>query len=161
MRIKGLGASDAVPIVWSTAMPVSVNGQVSVDLNAIYSSIDMVQSQLDDIAAKCSNIESIYNKVANGVNTISQKPGQVYIGTLIINTPLTTWDTSTALYSGVTIKAATSNTGRDVMIDGNGEGNAGYPLSAGQSIFIETNNLQNLFFSSSGIYPVTIHYIAS
>jgi len=161
VRIKGLGASDAVPVVWSTAMPVSVNGQVSVDLNAIYSSIDMVQSQLDDIAAKCSNIESIYNKVANGVNTISQKPGQVYIGTLIINTPLTTWDTSTALYSGVTIKAATSNTGRDVMIDGNGEGNAGYPLSAGQSIFIETNNLQNLFFSSSGIYPVTIHYIAS
>lgn len=161
VRVKGLGAGDAVPVVWSTAMPVSVSGQVSVDLNTIYDSVNKVKTQLDDISYKCANIESIYKKVANGVNTISQKPGQVYIGTLVINSPMTTWDTSTALYSGVTVKAATTNSGRDVVIDGNAEGSAGYPLSAGQSIFIETNNLQNLFFSSSGIYPVTIHYIAS
>lgn len=161
VRVKGLGAGDAVPVVWSTAMPVSVSGQVSVDLNAIYDSITGVQTQLDDIAIKCANIESIYNKVNNGVNTISQKPGQVYVGSLIINTPVTTFPDSTALYSGITIRSATSNSGRDVLIDGNGEGSGGYPLSSGQSIFIETNNLQNLSFSSSGIYPVTIHYIAS
>lgn len=161
VRIKGLGAADAVPVVWSSAMPVSVNGQVSVDLNALYASMTTMQTQLDDIASKCTNIESIYTRVVNGINTTSQKPGQVYIGTLIINSPLTTFETSTALYSGITIKAATSNSGRDVIIDGNAEGNDGYPLSSGQSIFIETNNLQNVFFSSSGIYPVTIHYIAS
>ena len=142
-------------------MPVSVSGQVSVDLNALYGSMVDMQSQLDDIASKCTNIEAIYNKVTNGINTTSQKPGQVYIGTLTITVPVTTFENSTALYSGITIKAATSNSGRDVIIEGNGEGNTGYPLSSGQSIFIETNNLQNLFFSSSGVYPVTIHYIAS
>jgi hypothetical protein len=61
----------------------------------------------------------------------------------------------------VTIRAATSNLTKDVLISGNGEGNDGYPLSSGQSIFIETNNLQNLFFESSSTYPIRIHYIAS
>jgi len=162
VRIKGLGASDAVPVVWSTSMPVSIDGAVSVDLNALYASLQVVQSQLTDLQTQCSSIESIYNKVATGVSTVSQKPGQVYIGTLTINSPMTTFDTSTALYSGITIKASATNTGKDVVIEGNGESNGtGYPLSSGQSIFIETNNLQNLFFSSSGTYPVTINYIAS
>jgi len=161
VRVKGLGSGDAVPVIWSTAMPVSVSGQVAVDLNAVNASIVQVQSQLQDIQTKCSDIENIYNKVANGINTISQKPGQVYIGVLDITSALTTFPTSTALYSGVTIRAATSNLTKDVLISGNGEGNDGYPLSSGQSIFIETNNLQNLFFESSNTYPIRIHYIAS
>jgi hypothetical protein len=156
-----LGANDAVPVVWSTAMPVSVNGAVSVDLNALYASLQLVQGQLTDIQSLCTNIDSIYTKVSNGVSTVNQKPGQTYIGTLTISSPATTFENSTALYSGITIKAAASNSSKDVLIEGNGSSSGEYPLSAGQSIFIETNNLQNVFFSSSGTYPVTIHYIAS
>jgi hypothetical protein len=162
VRIKGLGANSDVPVTWSTAMPVSVSGAVTVDLDAINTRLTTIQSQLTDLQTKTNNISTISNKLTTGVNTTSLKPSQVYYGNLTITSVATTFEESTALYSGITIKAATTNGTKDVIISGNAPGGGGgYPLSAGQSIFIETNNLQNLFFESSAGYPVTINYIAS
>ena len=118
VRVKGLGSGDAVPVIWSSALPVSVNGQVTVDLNSVYNSLTSIQNELDQIKTNSEKIETIYNKLTTGINTVLQKPSQTYIGTLTISSAQTTFSASTALYSGITIKAATTNTGKDVLIKG-------------------------------------------
>lgn len=162
VRVKGLGAGDALPVLWSTAMPVSVSGLVTVDLNLVNTALTTIQSQLVGLQADVDYVSDIYSKLGTGINTVPVKPSQVQSGILTISSSRTTFAQSVALYSGITIKAASSNGTKDVVISGNSPQTAGgYPLSAGQSIFIETNNLQNLYFESSGAYPVTINYIAS
>lgn len=162
VRVKGLGSGDAVPVVWSSAQPVSVSGAVTVDLDAINTKLATIQTQLTDLQTKANNISTISTKLTSGVNTVSTKPGQVYYGSLIIPSANTTFAQSTALYSGITIKASSTNSTIDVVVSGNAPGDdTGYPLSAGQSLFVETNNLQNIKFSSSSTYPIVINYIAS
>jgi hypothetical protein len=161
VRVKGLGAGDAVDVTWSTAKPVSVSGAVTVDLDSINTKLTTIQSQLTDLQAKTANVSTISNKLTTGINTVSTKPGQVYYGTVIVSGPVTVLGDSTALYSGITIKAATTNGTKDVIISGNAPGNDGFPLSAGQSLFIETNNLQNISLESFSGYPLTVYFIAS
>jgi hypothetical protein len=162
VRVKGTGASDALPVLWTTAMPVSVSGLVTVDLNLINTALTTIQSQLTGLQAEVDYITDIHSKLSTGINTIPVKPSQVQSGVLTISTSRTTFSQSTALYSGITIKSSSSNGTKDVIISGNSpQTSGGYPLSAGQSMFIETNNLQNLYFESSGAYPVSISYIAS
>lgn len=170
VRVKGLGTNDAVPVVFEGSNSVSVSGPVTVDLNETITRLDTISTNTAVISTVNTNTQNIYNKInsGDGVNTRPIKPGQVYYGSLTVgpSTTAVTFEESTVLYSGVTIKAAISNGTKDVLISGNAAGaagpDAGFPLSAGQTIFIETNNLQNLFFENwTGSGTLKIHYIAS
>lgn len=170
VRVKGLGSNDAVPVVLEGTNSVAVSGPVTVDLNETLTKLDTISTNTGVISTVNTNVENIYNKInsGDGVNTRPVKPGQVYYGYLTIGPGgvSVTFDESTALYSGVTIKAASSNGTKDVIVAGNASGGAGpdsgFPLSAGQTIFIETNNLQNIYFENwSATGTLKIHYIAS
>jgi hypothetical protein len=170
VRVNGQGTSDSVLVTFVGAQPVSVNGPVLVDQSEVISKLNNVISNTAQIATTNTTTANIYNKLnsGDGINTRNVKPGQVYYGFLNVGAggvPVTFPD-STILYSGITIKAAVSNGTKDVVISGNAAGaggaDSGFPLSAGQTIFIETNNLQNLYFENwSGSGTLKIHYIAS
>jgi hypothetical protein len=169
VRVHGLGTNNAVPVTFEGSNSVAISGPVTVDQTEVLGRLDTVITNTALTSTLNTTATNIYNKInsGDGVNTRPVKPGQVYYGHLTVAGTGTkvSFPTSTALYSGLTIKAATSNGARDVIVSGNNGGTSqddGYPLSAGQTIFIETNNLQNISFQNWNTgTTLKIHYIAS
>jgi hypothetical protein len=169
VRVWGLGTSDSVQVSLVGSNSVSVSGPITVDQTEVIGRLDSVVTNTAVTSSVNTTATNIYNKInsGDGINTRPVKPGQVYYGHLTIDGTGTKVSVaqSTALYSGITIKAAVSNGSRDVIVSGNNGGTSqddGYPLSAGQTIFIETNNLQNIKFQNWNTgTTLKIHYIAS
>lgn len=169
VRVWGLGTENSVPVTFVGSNSVSVSGPITVDQTETHGRLDSIITNTAQISAVNSTATNIYNKInsGDGINTRPVKPGQVYYGYLLVPASGTkvSFPSSIGLYSGVTIKASASNGTRDVIVSGNNGGTSqddGYPLSAGQSIFLETNNIQNISFQNwnSGT-TLKIHYIAS
>lgn len=166
VRVKGsLGGNEAVEVGWSSAQDVNIKNTVQVNNTAVVNSIDSIKNnELADIKTNTDNISSIYTKLnGTGVNakiTEITRPSSVYTGALTVTgisggaiTP------SRALNTGITLKAATSNS-VNIFITGNSNSQSSYPLGPGETIFIETNSTTTMSFSvptGSGI----VYYIAS
>lgn len=169
VRVHGLGTSNSVLVSLAGSNSVSISGPVTVDQTDVLGKLDTVITNTAVTSSVNTTATNIYNKInsGDGINTRPVKPGQVYYGHLTVSGTgsKVSFPTSTALYSGITIKAASTNGARDVVVSGNNGGTSqddGYPLSAGQTIFIETNNLQNVSFQNWNTgTTLKIHYIAS
>lgn len=77
-------------------------------------------------------------------------PGVLYSGVKTVTTPGTevALAASQALLSGVTLKATATNTGA-IFVGPNGVSSAtGFPLLAGEILFVETSNLANVYIDA-------------
>lgn len=164
VRVKGtLGAQEAVEVGWSSTQNVAIVGAVQVDNTALVQKVqDLRDVELQTLISNTDNIGLIYNSINNSaVNTkvtSITRPSSVYTGTVGLTGTSYYTIPAKQLFTGVTVKAG-NNGSTDILIKGNGS-NTTYPLSSGEVLFIETNNLSNLSFSApSG--SATFHYIAS
>lgn len=169
VRVQGASTED-VSVSWSSAKPVTVSNSVSINDINLLSSINALP--VSAIKTNTDNITSINTLLAGtGVNAKIvgfDRPGTVHTGAIGVTTGVAITPPSITLRTGVTLKAASTNT-VDVLIRGNGIGPvpgaasvsaSAYPLSPADILFVETGNLSNLsFFVSAG--SATVYYIAS
>lgn len=161
VRIKG-ASTDDVSVSWSSAKPVSVNNVVTINDTNILSSINSLD--IETIKTNTDAISSINNSLTGvGVNANIvnfSRPSTIHTGSWGLTAGIIVTPNSSTLKTGVTLKAATSNS-VDVMIKGNSVNSSfGYPLSPADVLFIETNNLNNISLHiMTG--TATVHYIAS
>jgi hypothetical protein len=161
VRVIG-SSSDDVSVSWSSAKPVTVSNNVSINDINLLSSINALP--VSAIKTNTDNITTINTLLSGtGVNAkiVSfDRPGTVHTGVIGITAGTAITPPSNTLKTGVTLKAAASNS-VDVLIKGNGANSAfAYPLSPADILFVETGNLSNLsFFVSAG--SATVYYIAS
>ena len=159
VRVEGtLGANSAVEVGWSTAQNVAVTSAVE-NNDALITAVEYLQNNhINSILTNTNNLDAIYNQITgSGVNTQIvgvTRPSSVYTGSLSITTT-TTSIAAQQLKTGITIKASAG----DVRVKGTGSTNP-YLLSSGEILFIETNNLNNLSFSTS-TGTATLYYIAT
>jgi hypothetical protein len=161
IRVKG-SSTEAVPVSWSSSLPVSIGNVVTINDTNLLSSINNL-----DIATVKSNTDKLVSidttLSGSGVNAniVSfSRSGTVHTGSLGLTAGVPVTPASGTLKTGVTLKAASSN-GVDVLIKGNGANSTyGYPLSPADILFIETNNMNNIsLYIATG--TATVHYIAS
>jgi hypothetical protein len=161
VRVQGT-SSEELPVTWSSAKPVTVSNNISINDINLLSSINALP--VSAIKTNTDNLTSINNLLSGtGVNAkiVSfDRPGTVHTGSIGVTAGVAITPPSNTLRTGVTLKAASTNT-IDVLIKGNGTNSAfAYPLSPADILFVETGNLSNLsFFVSAG--SATVHYIAS
>jgi len=161
VRVKGTD-TDAVPVSWSSAMPVSVSSSVSInDINLLASINNLPVTDIKTNTDKLNTINTMLSGTGVNAKIVSfDRPGTVHTGTIGITSGASVTPSSFTLRTGVTLKAASSNI-TDVLIKGNGQNSAfAYPLSPADILFIETNNLSNVSFSvNSG--SASVYYIAT
>ena len=164
------GENDgAISITTTDTLPVSTSGAWSINDDRIIQALQGATapgvSKLDSIQTNTSAITTISSNITNGrlFAKISEvtRPGSIISGSKIISTSGSQF-AKKALKSGVTIKAAPDNT-NIVYVGDKSVSNAvnnGYPLEAGESLFLECNNL-SLLFARTVSGTGTIHYIGS
>lgn len=170
LTIKGQLAGGAVEIAATSPVPVGVCGNVGiVDTNIISSlenaskplisnlssinsntlSVQTIQNQLTSAAGANVTVKEINrpSNVINGQKTVSATPSNIGAG---------------ALKVGVTIKALRTNNG-PVYVGSNAALTSanGYVLDAGDSVFIETDDLKRVFVRIDPTSTATVSYIAS
>lgn len=161
VRVQGTSSED-VSVTWTSAKPVTVSNNISINDINLLSSINALP--VSAIKTNTDNITTINTLLSGtGVNAkiVSfDRPGTVHTGTIGVTAGVAITPPSNTLRTGVTLKAAGSNS-VDVLIKGNGTNSAfAYPLSPADILFVETSNLSNLsFFVSTG--SATVYYIAS
>lgn len=169
--IKGQAASGAVEITSSSNLPVSVqNASLTIDdtdlLTALGTDGDLYTA-LTNIRTNTSSISSISEKISSGVISVriteNVKPTSVRSGRKnATSTASQLLSSSVKLNSGVHIKSLSTNS--DVVYIGSNAllsaGTDGYPLEPGESIFIEINNLTNLYVKATSGTQV-INYVAT
>jgi hypothetical protein len=169
--VKGQAANGSIEITSSSNLPVTVqNGSLVIDdadiLTALGKNGDLYTS-LSALRTNTSAITSISEKISSGVISVkiteNVKPSAVRSGKKSATTSASQLlSTNVKLNSGVHIKSLGSNT--DIVYIGssslNSAGTDGYPLEPGESIFIEINNLSNIYVRSvTGTQ--SIHYVAT
>ena len=169
--IKGQAASGAVEITSSSNLPVTVqNATLTIDdtdlLEALGTDGDLYTA-LTSIRTNTSSITSISEKISSGVISVkiteNVKPSAVRSGKKnATSTASQLLATSVKLNSGVHIKSLSTNS--DVVYIGSNAllsaGTDGYPLEPGESIFIEINNLTNLYVKANSGTQI-INYVAT
>lgn len=170
LTIKGQLAGGAIEIAATSAVPVGVCGSVSIDdtdiITSLESSARPLIANLASINSNTLAVQSIQNQLSsyNGANvTVREinRPSNVVHGQKEVNT-IPSSISSGALKVGVTVKALRANTGPVYV----GSGSTltavnGYVLDAGDSVFIETDDLKRVFVRIDANIKATISYIAS
>ncbi len=161
VRVQGTSTED-VPVSWSSAKPVTVSNSVSInDINLLSSINNLPVADIKTNTDKLNTINTLLSGTGVNAKIVSfDRPGTVHTGSIGITAGVPITPASYTLKTGVTIKAASSNS-VDVLIKGNGTNSAfAYPLSPADILFIETNNLSNVsFYISAG--SASIYYIAT
>jgi hypothetical protein len=170
VTVKGQLAGGAVEIAATSAVPVGVCGSVAIDDTDIIASLESsakpLISNLASINSNTLAVQSIQNQLTsfNGANvTVKEinRPSNLIHGQKVVTSIPTNISTG-ALKVGVTIKALRANTG-PVYIGSGGTLTAvnGYVLDAGDSVFIETDDLRRVFVRIDPDIKATISFIAS
>lgn len=159
VRVKGtLGANSAVEVGWSTAQNVAVTSSVESNAQLITAVETLQNNYVSPIVTNTDNIVNIYDKLnGSGVNaqiTGFTRPGSVYTGNTTIGVSGGSLG-SQQLKTGITLKAV----GGDIRVKGASSSGV-YLLSSGEILFVETNNLSNLTFTTSS-GSATLYYIAT
>jgi hypothetical protein len=169
--IKGTVGSGALEVMATTALPVGVSGEVTIDdadiINSLESTSKPIVSNLSSIKTNTSVISTINERLAGaGVNAkISEiiKPIQLLSNyKALTTTPAQIYSGSFAIKTGVHIKSPVTNT--DTIYISNNRLTAGsltgYPLEPGESLFLEIDNINKLYgMSASGTQ--TVHFITT
>ena len=166
VRIKGsFGASEAVEVGWNTPQTIKSSSLYPLDLNlnSVISNLNTIRDgKLTEIEANTAIIEDIYTKINSNTSGINaniisfNRPSSVYTGKLNVTTTTTTLPNQT-LKTGITIKSDTGNTS-NILVKGAGSAE-GYPLGVGETLFIETSNLNTISFSAT--VAGVLYYIAT
>lgn len=170
LTIKGSLSGGAVEIGAVTPVPVGISGSVEINdtdiINSLESSSKPLISNLATISANTQLIDTISNKLSStaGANvTVKEikRPTTIYNGQKTVTATPSSVGTG-LLKVGVTIKASRSNTG-PVYVGNGGTLTAsnGYILDAGDSVFIETDDLKRVFVRVDTGITATISYISS
>lgn len=162
IRVKG-SSSDSIPVTWSSTLPVTVsNSTLPIDDTSLIATINNLPiSSIKTNTDKLTTISSAITSTGVNANIVSfNRSNTVHTGNVGITagTPITL--SSKTLNTGVTLKAASTNT-VDVLLKGNGfDSSFSYPLSPSDILFLETNNLSNIsFYVTSG--SAKVYYIAT
>jgi hypothetical protein len=149
---------DAIEVTATTPLDVNVTNDLSIDDTAIVNALTLetnpLVSRLTDIKTNTAVISSLKTDITNGnlrakISEIT-RPGKVASATKTITPSAGQLEANVTLKVGVTLKAHSTNT--DIVYVG---GSAlltnttdGYPLEAGESIFIECANVNGLYARS-------------
>ncbi|MBM3910975.1 MAG: hypothetical protein FJ356_04945 [Thaumarchaeota archaeon] len=169
--IQGIAADGSIEVSASSNLPVTVQNASLViddaDLLSALGTSGTLHTDLVSIRTNTSSVSSINDKLTNGTLQVkiveSNKPSTLRSGKKIATiTSSQLVSNSTRLNSGVNIKASIDNTsicyvGSSAL---NSDTTGGFPLSPGESIFIEIGTLSSVYVRCvSG--NQTLHYIAS
>lgn len=156
----------AVAVVAYNALPVGICGPIEIDDTDIISSIEDLKTNINTVStntASTSDILNLINSAGSGarvvVNSIA-RPSRLINGVKSLTTTAIVLGTET-LRTGVTIKSPLTNV-NDILV-GNSLANVssnGYPLSPGESIFLEVSSLASIFVRAS-TGNATLNYIGS
>lgn len=160
----GCPVNNPLPVQVTNAISVDNTGVVdalSLDSSSLITNLKQVVTNTNTISSinsKITSSGSVFNTVVNEI----KKPTAVYTSTTSVTDTKAVLGSS-ALKTGITIKAAQSN---EVQIEIYGSGAATpYVLDAGESIFIETNSLANVSVKkpdgASATAVATVYIIAS
>jgi hypothetical protein len=150
---------DAIEVTATTPLDVNVTNDLSIDdteiVNAITLETTPLISKLSDIKTNTAVLSSIKTDITGGnirakVSEII-RPSKVTSATKTIAATATQLNSNFPLLVGVTVKANSTNTAL-VYIGGPQlltNPRDGYPLEAGESIYIECNNLSALYARSA------------
>lgn len=167
------GENDgAIEVAATSALNVNVNNS-SLEINddAILSKIGStgdIYTKLNEVATNTASISTIRSDLQNGSASVTvnktTKPGKLAVGSqsASVRTGAVQLANNTILGSGVTIKASEQNTAQ-VYVGSLTLTRAisnGYPLSPGESIFLEVNNT-NLIYIRTESDAQTVNYIGS
>jgi|LauGreDrversion4_2_1035121.scaffolds.fasta_scaffold01695_30 hypothetical protein len=169
--IQGTMASGAVEVAATTNLPVAVNNEVSIDDADIILSLEStskpIVSNLTSIKTNTNIISTINDKLNNG--TVQSKVTEIVRPTTVTSgrkeittTPATLSSVTINTKVGVHIKCPTTNTatvfvgGRNILT----AQNDGYPLDAGESIFIECDAVGKIFVRADRGTQI-VNFIAS
>jgi len=167
------GQNDgAIEVAATSPLNVNVNNSSLVidddDILAKLGTTGDIYSKLNTVATNTSSISTIRTDLQNGsanvtVNQIN-RPGSMVVGSKKISSDqgAVQMSTSSILKSGITIKASPNNSG-DVYIGSATVArnvNNGYPLSPGETLFLEVNNANLIYIRSNG-GSQSVNYIGS
>jgi hypothetical protein len=159
VRVKGnLGVNSAVEVGWSSAQSVSISNTSDITDSIVNAITTLENNEVQTLVNNTNDITNIYNKI-NGTGVNAQivgftRPESVYTGNISVGITATSLS-SQGLKTGMTLKAV----GGDIQVKAtNSSGH--YLLGSGEILFIETNNLNKLIFSSS-TGAATLYYIAT
>jgi hypothetical protein len=150
---------DAIEVTATTPLDVNVTNDIDIDDTAIVNALTLESnpliSRLTDIKTNTSFISSLKTDVTNGnlrakISEIT-RPSKVASGSISVTPSTTQVRTNTPLQVGITLKANSTNTAI-VFVGGASlitNPTDGYPLEAGESIYIECNNANLLYARSS------------
>lgn len=170
VTIKGQLAGGAVEIAATSPVPVGVSGAVSINDTNILTSLESTAKpligNLATISSNTSTIQTISNQLTStsGANVTVK---EIKRATSILHGQITVMPTPSPLSAGplktgVTLKALRTNTG-PIYVGNSGSLTSanGYVLDAGDSIFLEVDDLKKVFVRTDLNITATISYIAS
>jgi len=170
ITIKGQLAGGAVEIAATSAVPVGVSGSVTIDDTDIIDSLENANkpliSTLSTISSNTSTIQTISNQLTStsGANvTVKEikRASSILHGQATVTTTPTSIATG-LIKTGVTIKALRANTGPVYIGNGGTLTSAnGYVLDAGDSVFLEVDDLKKVFVRTDTNVRAIVSYIAS
>jgi len=163
--------SGAIEVTATSALNTSVSNEVSINdtdiINSLESSSKPLISNLSNISTESSNISGIRNDLISGKARLKitefEKPSVIYSGLVDASSSASVMGTSTKLKSGVHLKAHPNNSSH-ILVGSNkliSNPNQGYLLEAGESIFIECNNLNKIYIRSEDTTIQKVCYIGS
>lgn len=160
----------AIEVTATTPLDVNVTNGLTIDdtdiVNALTVTTNPLISTLTDIKTNTGVISSIKTDITNGnlrakITEIT-KPSKVASATKNISANVTQVEANSPIKIGVTVKAHSTNTDFIYVGGSNLVTNStdGYPLEAGESLFIECSNINAVYArSNSGIQKLS--YIGS
>jgi hypothetical protein len=169
--VQGTLASGAIEVSASSNLPVQVNNTVTIDdtdlIQSLESSSKPIVSNLSTIKTNTNVISTINDKLNNG--TIQSKITEITRPTSVTSgrkeattTPVALTTVTINTKVGVHIKCPSTNTAT-VFIGGRSlltAQNDGYPLDAGESIFIECDAVGKIFVRADRGTQI-VNFIAS
>jgi len=170
ITVKGQLAGGAIEVAATSAVPVGVCGSVEINdtdiINSLESSSKPLISNLATINSNTNNIQTIYNQL-NSTTGANVTVREIKRPTAVVHGQKTVTTTPTSVASGVlkvgvTLKALRSNSGPVYVGNGGTLTSAnGYILDAGDTVFIETDDLKKIFVRVDTGIIATVAYIAS
>jgi hypothetical protein len=169
IKVKGENG-NAVEVTATTPLSVSVSNEVSIDdaaiVNALTLDTNPLIGKLTTINTNTAVLSSIKTDITNGnlrakISEIT-RPKTVSSGSKSITPSTTQLSTNVPLLVGVTVKASSANTDAVYIGGANLLTNStdGYPLEAGESLYIECSNVNSLY-ARSVTGTQTLSYIGS
>jgi hypothetical protein len=169
VTVKGENG-NAVEVTATSPLSVNVSNEVSIDdaaiVNALTLDTNPLIGKLTTINTNTAVLSSIKTDITNGnlrakISEIT-RPKTVSSGSKSITPSTTQVATNVPLLVGVTVKASSANTDA-IYIGGSNlltNPTDGYPLEAGESLYIECSNVNSLY-ARSVTGTQTLSYIGS